>query len=93
MIVGILKIKIHLPWAHSLKEKRVEVKSICAKVKNNFNVSIAEVEDQDLHQMATIGIAMISNNTKHIDSRMDKIINYIESNTEGELIEIVREFL
>lgn len=93
MIVGVLKIKIYIPWAHSLKEKRIELKSICAKVKNNFNVSIAEVEDQDLHQIATIGIAIISNNTKHIDRRMDKIINYIESNTEGELIEIVREFL
>ncbi|NLJ89327.1 MAG: DUF503 domain-containing protein [Clostridiales bacterium] len=93
MIVGIVKVKIYIPFAHSLKEKRTIVKSLCSKIKNNFNVSISEVENQDVHQTIGLGIAIVSNNSKHIDSIIDKIINYIEANTEGEIIEINREIV
>ncbi len=93
MIVGIVNLKIYIPFSHSLKQKRTIVKSLCSKVKNNFNVSIAEVENQDVHQTIGLGFAVLSNNSKHIDSTIDKIINYIDSNTEGEIIEINREIV
>jgi uncharacterized protein YlxP (DUF503 family) len=91
MVVGTLKLKIHVPWVHSLKEKRMEVKSLCARVKNKFNVSIAEIEDQDIHKSIVLGIACVTNNNAHADQILDKILEFIEGNTAGELISIERE--
>ena len=48
--IAVLTIKLHAPWVHSLKEKRMIVKSVVAKIQNKFQVSAAEVEDQDIHQ-------------------------------------------
>lgn len=93
MIVGTIIIKIHLPWVHSLKEKRMVVKSICSKVGNKFNVSIAEVDEQDIHQLAVIGIACVTSDLAHVDSTMDHILNFVEGSTEGEIINIEREIM
>lgn len=91
MVVGTLKIRIHVPWVHSLKEKRMVVKSLCSKVKNKFNVSIAEIEDQDVHKIIVLGLACVTNNNAHADQILDKVIAYIEGNIEGEIIQIDRE--
>jgi len=91
MVVGIGKIKIYAPWVHTLKEKRMVVKSLCSRVKNKFNVSIAEVEDQDIHQSIVLGIACVTNDNAHADQILDTIIDFIEGNTEGEIIHIDRE--
>ena len=91
MFIGTLKVKIHTPWVHSLKEKRMVVKSLCAKVRNKYNVSIAEAEEQDIHQITVLGIACVTNDVSHADSILDNVINFIESNTEGEIIQVERE--
>jgi uncharacterized protein YlxP (DUF503 family) len=83
MVIGTSKIYLHANWVHSLKEKRMVVKSIIDKVKNKFNVSIAEVENQDYHQLITIGIACVSNDTRHANSTLEQVINFIENNTEA----------
>lgn len=93
MLIGAVKIKIHANWVHSLKEKRMVVKSLCNKVQNKFNVSIAEVEDQDLHQSIVLGFALVAGNHAQADSIMDHVINFIENNTEGEIIEVERDIL
>lgn len=93
MVIGVVKVRIYTPWVHSLKEKRMVVKSICAKVRNKFSVSIAEVEEQDIHQTTVIGLACIAGEAAHADSMMDHIINFIESNTEGEIVQIDREII
>ncbi len=93
MVIGVVKVKIHVPWVHSLKEKRMVVKSLCAKVGNKFNTSIAEVEEQDTHQTIVLGFACVTSNVSHADSIMDTIINYIEGNTEGTILNIERELL
>jgi uncharacterized protein len=93
MIIGVIKIKIHTPWVHSLKEKRMVVKSLSAKVNNKFNVSVAEVEEQDIHQITVLGIAAVTSDASHADSIIDQVINFIESNTEGEIVGIEREIL
>lgn len=93
MLVGIVYIKIYIPFSHSLKDKRKVVKSICRKVRINFNVSIAEVDDLELHQTIKIGIAVVSNDKKHIESIIDKILNYIELNMDGEIMEVDREIV
>ena len=84
--VAVLKVKLHAPWVHSLKEKRMIVKSLLAKIRNKFQVSAAEVEDQDVHQSIVIGAAAIVPHSAQADSMMEEIINFIEFNTDAELI-------
>lgn len=91
MKVGSVKITIHAPWVHSLKEKRMVVKSLCAKTRNKFNVSIAEVEEHDIHQIVVLGISAVSTDIRQIESILDEVIRFIESNTEGEITNIERE--
>ena len=91
MIVGAVKITIYAPWVHSLKEKRMVVKSLCAKIKNKFNVSVAEVEDQDIHQRIVLGIVCVVSEVGVANSMVDNVLNFIEGNTEGEIIDIERE--
>ena len=88
MIIGTAKISLHANWVHSLKEKRMVVKSIIAKVKNKFNVSIAEVENQDYHQSIVIGVACVTNSSRLANSIMQNVVGYIEEHTEA-LIENV----
>jgi len=91
MVTGIVKIRIYAPWVHSLKEKRMIVKSICSRVRNKFNVSIAEIEDQDIHQSIVLGFACVTTNNAHADKIIDTVIGFVEENTEGEIIGIERE--
>ncbi len=91
MIVGSAKITIHAPWVHSLKEKRMVVKSLCAKTRNKFNVSIAEVEEQDIHQIAVLGISTVSTDMRQTESILDEVVRFIEGSTEGEITNIERE--
>ena len=79
MNVGVCRLRLHLAENMSLKGKRQVIKSIIALVKNKFNVSIAEVDDLDLWQLATIGIGFISNDSKYTDEVFTSIINFINS--------------
>ena len=91
MKVLLIKIKIYAPWVHSLKEKRMIIKSILGKVKNKFNVSAAEVDAQDIHQTIVIGIAAIVAHRAQADSMEEEIIRFVEENTDGEILEIETE--
>lgn len=91
MIIGTVQVTIYAPWIHSLKEKRSEVRSLRAKVRNKFNVSIAEVDEQDVHQKIVLGIACVSTDTAFCDSILDNILNFINDSTEGEIINVERE--
>lgn len=91
MIIGTLEIKLYASWVHSLKEKRMIVKSLTAKIRNKFNVSVAEVKDQDIHQSIVIGLACVAGNIALADSIMDNVITFIEDNTEAEITDIQRE--
>ena len=91
MIIGVAVINLYAPWVHSLKEKRMVVKSIISKVHNKFNISISEVDAQDIHQTVVLGIAYVTHNTKLADSIIDTVITFIEDNTEAEILNIHRE--
>ena len=79
VIVGVCKIRIRLPENLSLKGKRSVVKSIIAQVRNKFEVSTAEVGDQDAWQIATIGISCISNNSQHTNEVLSKVVNFVDN--------------
>jgi len=92
MLIATLTIRLRVPWVHSLKEKRMIAKSITAKIRNQFNVSVAEIEDQDIHQSIVLGIACIAGDTAHADSIVDHVLDFVERNTEAEIVDIGREF-
>ena len=83
--------RLRASWVHSLKEKRMIVKSLTAKLQNKFHVSAAETDEQDTHQMIVIGIAAIVPHNSIADSLMDEISNFVETNTESEILEELRE--
>ena len=78
MNVGVCKLKIHIPGSQSLKDKRSIVKSLVSRLQKQFNVSIAEVDDHELWQIATIGIACISNHNYRVEEVIDNVISTIE---------------
>jgi hypothetical protein len=87
-------VKLRLPENGSLKGKRQVSKSIIERVKNRFNVSIAEVDDQDLWQSLTLGISCVSNSAPHANEILSKAVNFIENNRfDAELVDYEIEII
>ena len=94
MHVGVCRIKVRLPENLSLKGKRQVLKSIISRVGSKFNVSVAEVDDNDLWQLATLGISCVSNDKRHVDEILSKVVNFItESRFEIEILDCEIEIL
>ena len=93
MFVGSFLITLRLYGCNSLKEKRCIVKSLKDRIFNKFKVSIAEVDDHDLWQKASLGIAMVSVNKVMIDKTFMKISSFIENDGRVEIIEMIKEIL
>jgi len=91
MKVLLMHVTLRASWVHSLKEKRMVVKSIIQKLKNKFNISVGEVGEQDIHQTIVIGIAGVCGSTSQVDSTMENVIKFIENNTDAEIIKIEKE--
>ncbi len=83
MNVGICKIKFRLPENLSLKGKRRVLKSITTQVRNKFNVSVAEVDDHDLWQLATLGVSFVSNDKRFTNEVLSKTITFIANGRFG----------
>ncbi|OHW61216.1 hypothetical protein EUAN_24180 [Andreesenia angusta] len=93
MVVGVMKVKMRAAWVHSLKEKRMELRSLTSKVSNKYNVSVAEVESQDTHQDIVLGVSCVTTDTAHANSILDNILNYIEANSEAEIYDYEIEII
>jgi len=94
MIVGTCRITLHLPENHSLKGKRQILRSIIARVRNEFGVAVAEIEDQDLWQRAVIGLAYVSNDAGHANEVLSKAVNFVErAHADAELLDYELEIL
>lgn len=91
MKIAAIVFKLYAPWAHSLKEKRMIVKSLLAKLQNKFHLSAAEIAEQDTHQIIVIGAAAIVPHNAAADSLMDEISRFVEDNTEAEILDEMRE--
>ena len=77
MNVGVCKINLRLPENISLKGKRQVLKSITTRVRNKFNVSVAEIDDHELWQLATLGICYVSNNKRFTNEVLSKVVDFI----------------
>lgn len=93
MIIGICKFKLRLFSPNSLKEKRMILKSLIERLKNKFNISIAEVDDNDLWQIATIGVAIVSRDKVYVNEVINKIVNFIDTFDAVEIIDYEIEML
>ncbi len=86
MIVVACEVTFRAEWVSSLKEKRMVVKSLVEKTKHKFNASVAEVAEQDVHKTIVIGFACVTNEKRHGESMVQHILDFMEKNTEAELI-------
>lgn len=87
MFVGICRIELFLHNNDSLKGKRRVLKSIKEKTRNNFNVSISEVGSNDKWQTAEIGVAAIGNEKKHLNSTLNKVVDFIDAMHTAEMVD------
>ena len=93
MIAGLIKVTLVIPGNSSLKGKRKVIKSLLGKLRARFNLAAAEVEDNDLWQRAGLGLALVGNDRRYINSAMDKILNFMENATEAEIIDTQSEII
>ena len=91
MNIAAMTFRLHAPWVHSLKEKRMIVNSLVSRLRNRFHISVAEIDEQDTHQIIVIGIAAIVPQSAMADSLMDEISAFVEETTEAEILEENRE--
>ena len=93
MRVVVMELRLDMPGVRSLKEKRSIVKSVLERVRNRFQVAVAEVDHQDHWQTAGLGFAAIGNDVAVLQSRMQKVLQFIEADATGVVVDFQVEFL
>lgn len=94
MNVGVCKIRLRLPENASLKSKRQVLKSITSRIRNKFNVAVAEVDDHEMWQLATIGICCVSNDRRYTNRVLSKVVDFVVgSRFEVEILDYEIEIL
>jgi uncharacterized protein YlxP (DUF503 family) len=93
MVLAYAVFDIHLPGCRGLKEKRMVVKSLKSRIRNEFEVSAAEVGSQDLLQRAQLGVAAVGPDQEPLDALLQHILRFVEENLDGELLEYRNEFI
>lgn len=93
MIIGVLTVELRLGEANSLKDKRRVIKSIIERIKNRFNVSVAEVDEQDAWQRCVIGIAFVSCEKVHAHQVLAAVVRFIEGQGNVFITDYQTEFL
>ncbi|HBY99773.1 MAG TPA: DUF503 domain-containing protein [candidate division Zixibacteria bacterium] len=83
MVIGILTVSISIPQANSLKDKRRVVKSIKDRLRNGFNVSVAEIGEQDIWRTALLGIAVISEDATYANGVLSRVQDLIQNNRDA----------
>jgi hypothetical protein len=78
--IGVCKLELRLPENQSLKGKRQVISSLITKLHNEYNISVAEVDNQDLWQLATLGISCVSNHRRHADDVLSSVVRFVIQN-------------
>jgi uncharacterized protein YlxP (DUF503 family) len=92
--VGILRFSLRIPESASLKDKRQVVRSLSQRIRNKFQAAVAEVDDNEAWQLATIGVACVANSARHCDEVLNEIVAYVEaSRPDAELVILFRVVL
>jgi len=85
-IIGLLSIELLIPGANSLKAKRKVIKSMKERISSRFNVSVAEVADQDKWQRANLAVCAVSNDQHYLQTQLQKVLQFFEHNRQLEVI-------
>jgi uncharacterized protein YlxP (DUF503 family) len=93
MIVGICTVELFIPDGQSLKSKRQVLSSLKDRLRDKFNVSVAEVDEQDLWQKAVLGIACVANETAYVNQVLDQVLNQIRAVPTIEIVQSRIELL
>jgi uncharacterized protein len=93
MVIGIARIQFRIHDCHSLKAKRKVVKSIITRLQNAYNASVSEVAFNDVYQKAEIGVALVGNDQRFINSQMDKLLDKAEDMGLAEMLSADMEFI
>jgi uncharacterized protein len=93
MVIGVCQLELLLHENFSLKGKRQVLQSIVQKARRRFNISIAEVEDQDLWQKAVLGICAVGNDQQFINSTLDRVVRFIEQTQLADVAGSALEFI
>ncbi|RMD94749.1 MAG: DUF503 domain-containing protein [Calditrichaeota bacterium] len=93
MLVGVCRVEIFVPESGSLKSKRFILNSLKQRIRNKFNVSVSEIDNNDKWQIITLGISMVSNERKFIDITMSEILKVIEGDGRMEILNHSTEVL
>jgi hypothetical protein len=87
MFIGVCTIELHVPESGSLKNKRHSIRSLKDRIRSRFNVSVAEIDDNDLWQKATLAVAAVSNDKTHLNQTMDHVLNLVRGVPEVDLLD------
>ena len=93
MVIAYAVFDLHLPGCRGLKEKRTIVKSLKSRIRNEFEISAAEVGDQDLLQRSQLGVAAIGPDQEVLDALLQNVLAFVENNLDGELLDYRNEFI
>jgi uncharacterized protein len=93
MVLAYAVFELHLPGCRSLKEKRMIVRSLKSRLRNEFEISAAEVGAQDLLERAELAVAAVGPDQVPLDALLQKILTFVEQNLDGELLSYRNEFI
>ena len=93
MTIGILQLDLRFSESHSLKEKRMILKSIKDRLRREFNIAVAEIDDQDRWQSARLGISSIGNDKRYVNGLLSRVERWAERQRDAELVSSRMEFL
>ena len=86
MPVGLLTLELHIPDAQSLKDKRQVLRSLKDKLRREFNVAVAELDHHDVWQRSVVGVVTLSNEEKHVQEMLQKVLDAADKNLGSFLI-------
>lgn len=93
MVIGVMEVDLAIYGATSLKDKRRVVRSAKDRIAHRFNVSVAEVDDQEFHQKAVLGFAMVGTDRQYIEGALNKIVEQLQWIKDASLLDFRIEFL
>ena len=86
MSIALLSIELRIAGSHSLKDKRRVLQSLFSKIKRNYNIAVAELENQDLWQRADLGIVSINTSGSELNKTLNNIVDYVNNFMNTEII-------
>ena len=93
MVVGLLRLEVHVPNAHTLKDKRSVLNSLKDQLRGRFNISVAEVDANETWQRATVGISTVGNSRAYAEGLLREVMAWVRTTRLVELITVEEEYL